>query len=135
MYTQRHQHSPVGAGGNRSDAGTECKHAMHKGLLREEAWGRGKADFKPSISQKAETEGSCTGKKENKGELNRSKPAERDGEGEKHCRNETVPVLSAGRTGQICHRTRTENGTVKGTGRGMVRGCPQGASSPFNVSG
>lgn len=70
----------------------ESEPMAHRGLPREEALGGGKADFKPSISQKAETEGSCARKEENRGDLNRSEPAERDEEGEKHHRNETVPA-------------------------------------------
>ena len=66
-----------------------------KGYCRRKHWGRGKTDFKPGVSQKAEIVGSYTEKKKKrkrKGDLNRSKPAEGDKEGEEHCRHETLPA-------------------------------------------
>lgn len=73
----------------------ESKAMAHEGLLQEEAQERGKTDFKPRVSQKAEIVGSCTEKmkkiKKRKGDLNGSKPAERY-KGEKQCRHETLPA-------------------------------------------
>lgn len=73
----------------------ESKAMAHERLLQEEAQGRGKTDFKPRVSQKAEIVGSCTEKmkkiKKRKGDLNGSKPAEWY-KGEKQCWHETVPA-------------------------------------------
>lgn len=73
----------------------ESKAMAHEGLLQEEVQERGKTDFKPRVSQKAEIVGSCTEKmkkiKKRKGDLNGSKPAEWY-KGDKQCRHETLPA-------------------------------------------
>lgn len=101
---------------------TESEPVAHRGLPQEEALGGGKADFKPSISQKAEAGGSCAGKEENRGDLNSSEPAERDEEGEKHHRNETVPATfrrqSKENSSQETKKSVCEGGKKKDTSRG-----------------
>lgn len=107
----------------------ESEPVAHRGLPQEEALGEGKEDFKPSISQKAETGGSCTGKEENRGDLNSSEPAERDEEGEKHHRNETVPATFRRQSKENLSqetKKRVCEGGEKGHGeRDTSRGAPR----------
>lgn len=103
-----------------------------KGYCRRKHQGRGKADFKPQVSQKAEVVGSCTEKKKKrkrKGDLNRSKPAGGDKEREKHCRRETVPAaFHRPGTADLSQEIKQRRG-VRRAKEGRARGGMLSASS------
>jgi len=63
VYTQRHQHSPVGAGGNRSGAGTECT----KGYCRRKRGEEEKQISSPASAKKLRLKEAALERKKIKG--------------------------------------------------------------------